>query len=90
VAEITAQLVREEAPATEKRDMVLKFGKHKGSSLREIAKFPSGKGLDYLDWLSKQDLKPAADGKPYTNDLVRNQIIAEILAEEDKKDAIPF
>jgi hypothetical protein len=90
VAEITAQLVREEAPATEKRDMVLKFGKHKGSSLREIGQLPSGKGLDYLDWLSKQELKPAADGKPYANDLIRNQIIAEILAEEDKKDAIPF
>ena len=89
-AEITAQLVSEQAPATEKRDMVLKFGKHKGSSLREIGQLPSGKGLDYLDWLSKQELKPAADGKPYTNDLIRNQIIAEILAEEDKKDAIPF
>ena len=88
VAEITAQLVSEQSP--EKRDMELKFGKHKGSTLREIAKFPSGKGLDYLDWLLKQELKLAADGKPYTNDLIRNQIIAEILAEEDKKDAIPF
>ena len=88
VAEITAQLVSEQSP--EKRDMELKFGKHKGSTLRDIAKFPSGKGLDYLDWLLKQELKLAADGKPYTNDLIRNQIIAEILAEEDKKDAIPF
>ena len=88
VAEITAQLVSEQSP--EKRDMELKFGKHKGSTLREIAKFPSGKGLDYLDWLLKQELKLAADGKPYTNDLIRNQIITEILAEEDKKDAIPF
>ena len=89
-AEITAQLVSEQAPATEKRDMELKFGKHKGSSLREIAKFPSGKGLDYLEWLAKQELKLAPDGKPYKNDVFRNEIIAEILAEEDKKDAIPF
>lgn len=92
VAEITAQLVSEQAPSTEKRDMVLKFGKHKGSSLREIATF-GDKGLDYLDWLSKQELKLAADGKPYTNDLFRNEIIAEILAEADKPkdaDAIPF
>ena len=89
-AEITAQLVSEQAPATEKRDMELKFGKHKGSTLREIAKFPSGKGLNYLEWLAKQELKLAPDGKRYKNDVFRNEIIAEILAEEDKKDAIPF
>jgi hypothetical protein len=92
VAEITAQLVSEQVPATERRDMVLKFGKHKGSSLREIAAF-GDKGLDYLDWLAKQELKIATDGKPYTNDIFRNEIIAEILAEADKPkdaDAIPF
>ena len=92
VADITAKLVSEQVPSTEKRDMVLKFGKHKGSSLREIAAF-GDKGLDYLDWLAKQELKIATDGKPYTNDIFRNEIIAEILAEADKPkdaDAIPF
>jgi hypothetical protein len=57
----------------EPRDMELKFGKHKGSTLREIAAF-GNKGLDYLEWLSKQDLKPGADGKPYKNDIIRNEI----------------
>jgi hypothetical protein len=79
----------------EPRDMELKFGKHKGSTLREIAAF-GNKGLDYLEWLSKQDLKPGADGKPYKNDIIRNEIIAEILAEADSiqkgkpEDEIPF
>jgi len=79
----------------EPRDMELKFGKHKGSTLREIAAF-GNKGLDYLEWLSKQDLKPGADGKPYKNDIIRNEIIAEILAEVDAiakgnpNDEIPF
>jgi len=79
----------------EPRDMELKFGKHKGSTLRQIAAF-GNKGLDYLEWLSKQDLKPGADGKPYKNDIIRNEIIAEILAEADAiakgnpNDEIPF
>jgi hypothetical protein len=81
--------------AGEPRDMELKFGKHKGSTLRQIAAF-GDKGLDYLEWLSKQDLKPGADGKPYKNDIIRNEIIAEILIEAEAiakgnpNDEIPF
>lgn len=74
------------------RDQELKFGKHKGSTLRQVAAF-GDKGLDYLEWLAKQELKLAADGQPYRNDIERNEIIAEILLEADKKgnnDQIPF
>jgi len=91
---IVAQVANEKLGGV--RDMVLNFGKHKGSSLREIAQFPSGKGLDYLDWLSKQELKPGKDGKPYKNDIIRNEIIREILLEaeavtkENPDDQIPF
>jgi len=93
LADITAKL--NGVPIGEPRDMELKFGKHKGSTLRQIAAF-GDKGLDYLEWLSKQDLKPGADGKPYKNDIIRNEIIAEILAEADDiakgnpNDEIPF
>jgi hypothetical protein len=91
---IVAQVANEKLGGA--RDMVLNFGKHKGSSLREIAQFPSGKGLDYLDWLAKQELKPGKDGKPYKNDIIRNEIIREILLEaeavtkENPDDQIPF
>jgi hypothetical protein len=97
LADITAKLngVTVKTNGGEPRDMELKFGKHKGSTLRQIAAF-GNKGLDYLEWLSKQDLKPGADGKPYKNDIIRNEIIAEILAEADAiakgnpNDEIPF
>jgi hypothetical protein len=97
LADITAKLngVAVKTNGGEPRDMELKFGKHKGSTLRQIAAF-GNKGLDYLEWLSKQDLKPGADGKPYKNDIIRNEIIAEILAEADSiqkgkpEDEIPF
>jgi len=97
LADITAKLngVAVKTNGGEPRDMELKFGKHKGSTLREIAAF-GNKGLDYLEWLSKQDLKPGADGKPYKNDIIRNEIIAEILDEADSiqkgkpEDEIPF
>ena len=92
LADITAKLngVRIGEP----RDMELKFGKHKGSTLRQIAML-GDKGLDYLEWLSRQDLKPGADGKPYKNDIIRNEIIAEILLEAESlrkgtPDEIPF
>jgi hypothetical protein len=97
LADITNKLnaVVVKANGGEPRDMELKFGKHKGSTLRQIAAF-GDKGLDYLEWLSKQDLKPGADGKPYKNDIIRNEIIAEILMEADSiakgnpNDEIPF
>jgi hypothetical protein len=97
LADIAAKLngVAVKTNGGEPRDMELKFGKHKGSTLRQIAAF-GNKGLDYLEWLSKQDLKPGADGKPYKNDIIRNEIIAEILAEADAiakgnpNDEIPF
>lgn len=91
---IVAQVTNEKIGGA--RDMVLNFGKHKGSTLREIAAFPSGKGLDYLDWLAKQELKPGKDGKPFKNDIIRNEIIREILLEadavtkENPDDQIPF
>lgn len=87
VAEVTNEKVGEQ------RDIVLKFGKWKGVSVRQIAR--SEDGLNYLEWLAKQPLKEAADGKPYKNDVIRNEIIAEVLmAAEGKEvkggDDIPF
>ena len=96
LADITAKLnAPNKTNGTESRDMEVKFGKYKGSTLRQIAAF-GDKGLDYLDWLAKQELKPGKDGQPYTNDIMRNEIIAEILLESDalKKgdplDEVPF
>jgi uncharacterized protein (DUF3820 family) len=97
LADITAKLngVVTKTSGGEPRDMELKFGKYKGSTLRQIAAF-GDKGLDYLDWLAKQELKPGKDGQPYKNDIIRNEIIAEILLESDalKKgdplDEVPF
>jgi hypothetical protein len=96
LADITAKLngVAVKTNGGEPRDMELKFGKHKGSTLRQIAML-GDKGLDYLEWLSRQDLKPGADGKPYKNDIIRNEIIAEILLEAESlrkgtPDEIPF
>jgi uncharacterized protein (DUF3820 family) len=97
LADITAKLngVAVKTSGGEPRDMELKFGKYKGSTLRQIAAF-GDKGLDYLDWLAKQELKPGKDGQPYKNDIIRNEIIAEILLESDalKKgdplDEVPF
>jgi len=88
VAEVTNQ------KSTEERDIVLKFGKWKGVSIRQIAR--SEDGLNYLEWLAKQPLKEAADGKPYKNDVIRNEIIAEVLMAaggkevKDDGDQIPF
>lgn len=96
LADITAKLngVVTKTSGGEPRDMEIKFGKHKGSTLRQIAML-GDKGLDYLEWLSRQDLKPGADGKPYKNDIIRNEIIAEILLEAESlrkgtPDEIPF
>jgi hypothetical protein len=88
---IVAEVTNEKT--TEERDIVLKFGKWKGVSVRQIAR--SEDGLNYLEWLAKQPLKEAADGKPYKNDIVRNEIIAEVLMAAGKEvkgegDDIPF
>ena len=95
LADITTKLnAPNKTNGTEPRDMELKFGKYKGSTLRQIAAF-GDKGLDYLDWLSKQELKPGKDGQPYKNDIIRNEIIQEILLESEAlakgtPDEIPF
>jgi uncharacterized protein (DUF3820 family) len=95
LADITAKLnAPNKTNGAEPRDMELKFGKYKGSTLRQIAAFGE-KGLDYLDWLSKQELKPGKDGQPYKNDIIRNEIIQEILLESEAlskgtPDEIPF
>jgi len=96
LADITAKINKPNITnGGEPRDMELKFGKHKGSTLREVAAF-GDKGLDYLEWLSKQELKPGKDGQPYKNDIIRNDIIQEILLEAEalskgnKDNEIPF
>jgi len=95
LVDITAKLNSpNKTNGTEPMDMELKFGKYKGSTLRQIAAFGE-KGLDYLDWLSKQELKPGKDGQPYKNDIIRNEIIQEILLESEAlakgtPDEIPF
>lgn len=91
-AKIVAKVTNQKT--TEERDIVLKFGKWKGLSIRQIAR--SEDGLNYLEWLAKQPLKDSPDGKPYKNDVIRNEIIAEVLMAADGKevkgegDDIPF
>jgi hypothetical protein len=89
---------RENAPVSDSsaplRDMTLNFGKYKGMTLRTIAK--DEEGLRYLEWLSRQELKLGKDGKPYKNDIERNEIINQLLIENPEKpegesdDDLPF
>jgi hypothetical protein len=93
-------IVREEKalpkrdPNAPVRDMALTFGKHKGQTIRQIAKDEDG--LRYLEWLASQELKLANDGKPFKKDVERNEIIAEVLIENPEKpqgesdDDLPF
>jgi len=91
-------IVRENAPVADPnaplRDMTLNFGKYKGMTLRTIAK--DEEGLRYLEWLSRQELKLGKDGKPYKNDIERNEIINQLLIENPEKpegesdDDLPF
>ena len=83
-------------PNAPTRDMALTFGKYKGLTIRQVAK--DEEGLRYLEWLARQDLKLANDGKPFKKDVERNEIIAEVLlenpekpqGEKDESDDLPF
>ena len=80
-------------PNAPTRDMALTYGKYKGLTIRQIAK--DEEGLRYLEWLARQDLKLANDGKPFKKDIERNEIIAEVLLENPEKtegesDDLPF
>lgn len=91
-------IVRESAPKEDPnaplRDMTLNYGKYKGMTLRQIGQ--NEEGLRYLEWLSRQELKLAKDGKPFKNDIERNEIINEILIanpekpEKESDDDLPF
>ena len=78
------------------RDMAMTFGKYKGLTIRQVAK--DEEGLRYLEWLARQELKLANDGKPFKKDIERNEIIAEVLLENpekpqgggDESDDLPF
>lgn len=80
-------------PNAPTRDMALTYGKYKGLTIRQIAK--NEEGLRYLEWLARQELKLANDGKPFKKDIERNEIIAEVLLENPEKtegesDDLPF
>ena len=80
-------------PNAPPRDMALTYGKYKGLTIRQIAK--DEEGLRYLEWLARQELKLANDGKPFKKDIERNEIIAEVLLENPEKtegesDDLPF
>lgn len=80
-------------PNAPTRDMALTYGKYKGLTIRQIAK--DEEGLRYLEWLARQELKLANDGKPFKKDIERNEIIAEVLLENPEKtegesDDLPF
>lgn len=91
-------IVRESKPQRDPnaptRDMALTYGKYKGLTIRQIAK--DEEGLRYLEWLARQELKLANDGKPFKKDIERNEIIAEVLLENPEKpegesdDDLPF
>ena len=77
------------------RDMAIMFGKYKGQTIRQIAREEDG--LRYLEWLSRQELKLANDGRPFKKDVERNEIIAEVLLEnpensgkKEGEDDLPF
>ena len=57
-------------PNAPTRDMALTYGKYKGLTIRQIAK--NEEGLRYLEWLARQELKLANDGKPFKKDIERN------------------
>jgi hypothetical protein len=84
VKDIVATATKDITP--QDRDMTLNFGKYKGQTIRDIAK--TEKGIQYLDWLSRQELKMDSRGEPYANDIERNKIIQAIL--KDNPDQIPF
>jgi len=83
-------------PNAPTRDMAMTFGKYKGLTIRQVAK--DEEGLRYLEWLARQELKLANDGKPFKKDIERNEIIAEVLLENpekpqgggDESDDLPF
>lgn len=70
-------------PNAPTRDMALTFGKYKGLTIRQVAK--DEEGLRYLEWLARQELKLANDGKPFKKDIERNEIIAEVLLQNPEK-----
>lgn len=90
-----APVVAVRDPNKPTRDMAIMFGKYKGQTIRQIAREEDG--LRYLEWLSRQELKLANDGRPFKKDVERNEIIAEVLFEnpensekKEGEDDLPF
>ena len=92
---VPAPVVAVRDPNKPTRDMAIMFGKYKGQTIRQIAREEDG--LRYLEWLSRQELKLANDGRPFKKDVERNEIIAEVLLEnpensekKEGEDDLPF
>lgn len=63
------------------RDMAIGFGKHKGSTVRQLAKTEDGE--NYLRWIMKKEMTIAPDGKPYRSDVELREVVGEVLMEID-------
>ena len=89
IKEITAKLVDEKTtPDSKPKDATIGFGKHKGKTVRQLAR--SSDGYSYLMWLKEQPLKNAPDGQPFRKDLELRAVIEAVIQEDASRDQIPF
>ena len=89
IKEITAKLVDEKTtPDSKPKDATIGFGKHKGKTVRQLAR--SSDGFSYLMWLKDQPLKNAPDGQPFRKDLELRAVIEAVIQEDASRDQIPF
>jgi len=79
--------------------ITLGFGKFKGQTIGQVVGTKEGKS--WLEWMSKQELKMAPDGKPYRKDVQLREAVARALsggaavaaapvAEDEPLDDVPF
>lgn len=79
--------------------MTLAFGKFKGQTIGQVV--ATKEGRSWLEWMSKQELKMAPDGKPYRKDVQLREAVARalssgvsvssaVVAQDDVPDDVPF
>ena len=100
VATVAAPAVKASGSATaEDLGITLAFGKFKGQTIGQVVATKEGKS--WLEWMSKQELKMAPDGKPYKKDVQLREAVARALsggaavaaapvAEDEPFDDVPF
>jgi hypothetical protein len=79
--------------------VTLGFGKFKGQTIGQVV--ATKEGRSWLEWMSKQELKMAPDGKPYRKDVQLRESVARALSSgvsvssavvehDDVPDDVPF